>query len=209
MPYVPNSKENDHSIFMQVMQEPYHDYWYHLGKFIHSFSDTESDLLRLLIKLLGIRDSKAGAVFHGIRQETARDHINAILEATKQKRRKEKMSGPFAQIAAIGTLRNNIVHWGVNSDAKGGFTVSNYDRKPLKPKAYQIKIADLKNACADLSRIAVFLKVEIGDFDVSARKMAPYLARPWLYKSPQPFPQPKEPTKDQAKPKRRPRASQA
>ena len=56
-------------------------------------------------------------------------------------------------MAVIGTVRNNIVHWGANAASDGSFTVSNARRSPLKPMRYSVTIEDFKDMCTDLNII--------------------------------------------------------
>ncbi|BDV35682.1 hypothetical protein [Methylocystis iwaonis] len=108
-----------------------------------------------------------------------------MLDATKQKKRKLRIERPFDQFGAIATLRNEVVHWGASSDLCGNFIISNYDRKPLKPKLYQINIEHLKHACADLLKISLFIQFELGEIDVPVEKVDAYMREAWQYKPPQ------------------------
>jgi hypothetical protein len=114
LPYIPDLEPEPGlgNIVRRLMDEPYHEYWYHLGRFIHAFARAESQLLLLAAKLSGLTRAKAGVIFHGLRAETARELINNILKASNNNDRIARLERPFFQMAAIGTVRNNIVHWG-------------------------------------------------------------------------------------------------
>ena len=192
---------------VRALEEPYHDYWFHLGKFIHAFAQIEAQLLLLLVRTAGLSGIKAGALFHGIRQEGARDSINNLLQATKQFEKKRRLESSFAQIATIGTVRNNIVHWGARLDGFGLFVVSNSERKPLKRKTYSVTIDEFRSMNSDLSRISFILMAERGYIKASHEMIEKYALLPWLYKPPQPCPPKNRPLQDRQSPKRQRRAS--
>jgi len=133
MPYIPDGEQKEGlGAMVGAFEEPYHEYWYHLGRFIHAFARAEAALLFLLRDVSGLSKRRAGVLFNGVRSDEARVTINGFLDATKQPEKKNRLKRPFAQIAAIGTIRNNIVHWGATTDLGLYFTVSNIDRSPLR-----------------------------------------------------------------------------
>jgi hypothetical protein len=90
---------------------------------MHSYSVAEAELLVLLTYISGLSGIEAGVVFHGTRCEAARTLIKSLLTATNQEERLARLRYPFDQMAVIGTVRNNLVHWGANAASDGTFTV--------------------------------------------------------------------------------------
>ncbi|MEJ0095130.1 MAG: hypothetical protein WDN46_17450 [Methylocella sp.] len=175
---------------VETLQEPYHDFWFQLGKFIHTFALAEAELLLLLKYVSGLSGPKAGALFSGARQEGARDTINNILQATKKNIKKKRLERPFAQLATIGTVRNNLVHWGATHDRGNGesFLVSNEARKPLKPRTYSVTVQDLNDMCDDIIRIVFLMQYEREASDIPLTQRDVFAQKSWLYTPPQPPP---------------------
>jgi hypothetical protein len=111
--------------FADVFEEPYHDYWFHLGKFVHSFSRAEANLLEFLRNHAKAPDEILAVLLSGTRVDTAKDYINKILEVTNQHDVKGRLEKPFAQLKTINTVRNNIVHWGAYIGTGGNLLISN------------------------------------------------------------------------------------
>jgi hypothetical protein len=200
MPNLQSHEELQASI--RAYEEPYQEYWYHLGRFLHAFAAAEAQLLFLLREISGMTKAKAGVVFNGTRSEAARELINKFLDATKEIDKKERLSGPFAQMAAIGTVRNNLVHWGAKTDGVKDFTISNLDRNPINPREYTVSVKDLTNMVEDLSVIIACLYLERKV--VSRLRPSPHAPWPfpWRYIPPQPSPHMSK--KGQGPTKRRP-----
>ncbi|MGO9722243.1 MAG: hypothetical protein ACLPOA_17045 [Methylocella sp.] len=196
MPYVPSKEEKGElDAMIRVFEEPYHDYWFHLGKFIHSFAQVEAELLYLLIKSAGLSKTKAGVLFHAKRQEATRIDIINILKATKQHHKQQRLEKSFNQIAAIANIRNNLVHWGAQTDWEGSFIISNVRRKPLKITTYTVTIDDFRKIDKDLTKILFFLKFERDVVkNVSLAKVEELSRIPWQYKPLQRAPRRKTPS---------------
>jgi hypothetical protein len=196
MPYIPDdTPDRGLGAAVSAFEEPYHEYWYHLGRFIHAFAQSEAVLLALLGDISGLSKRRAGVLFSGTRAEAARDLINGFLDATQQAEIKKRLERPFGQMATIGTVRNNLVHWGATTDIPTGgtsFTVSNVSRTPVKPKEYTVSISDMKNMCRDLALIAVLLQLEIGSQDSMEILREGLAQMSWQYRPPQPSPRVKK-----------------
>lgn len=178
----------DLEAYIAKEEEPYHEFWYRFGRFIHRFAHTETHLILLLYNISGLPSDKAGAIFSGVRAEGARDFINNILDATGQFEKKNRLYKPFAQMAAIGTIRNNLVHWGVTVNNIDGFDVTNMHFRPIKPKLFGLTLDDLNNLDRDLCIIEFCLDCEMGATCETA-KFQEYITNiAWLYKPPQPTP---------------------
>lgn len=189
MPYIPDEKNDDIvSHLIALFDEPYHEYWFHFGRFIHSFAKMEAELIYLLRDISGLSKTKAGVLFSGIRNEGARDFINNLLEASGQQERKARLAWPFSQIGVLGTVRNNLVHWGSTASGKD-FLVSNADRYPLKPKAFLVTIEDFRKMCNDISFILPLLSYERKNNAMTPDQRDLLVdGLSWQYKPPQPSP---------------------
>ena len=80
MPYIPDDDPKAGlGAAEDAFDEPYHEYWFHLGRFIHAFTQAEVQLLFLLRSLSGLNIKNAGVIFHSTRVEHATALINNIL----------------------------------------------------------------------------------------------------------------------------------
>ena len=194
----------------QMLEEPYRQYWRNLGRLLHYFAQAEGDLIALLRTASGVTNEIGGALFHGTRVESAKDLINNVLESTRRSDVKDQLSVPLAQLATIATVRNNLVHWGVNHDGSDKLLVSNAHKYPNKIKEYRISAKDFDNIYFDIERINIWiilLDSYLDDGDPSELdRWGNYLRRPWLYMPPQPSPPKIQPQKDHRS-RRPPRAS--
>ena len=199
MPEIPHYGGGGLSDAIVYLEEPYHEFWFHLGRFISHFSQLESSLLFLLWDIAETNDKISGALFHGHRVDAAKDAINNILLATGQIDKKDRLAAPFAQLTVINTIRNHLVHWGANKDEKNIFTVSNTSRFPLKPKTFGVSIDDFKAMDIDLFIIKMLLDAERTYLPQHERDfLLSRQPKSWRYKPPQPYPQPKMPNQDQS-----------
>lgn len=189
--------------------EPYQQYWYKLGKFIHDFSGTEAALLVLLRQIAGVTKEVAGVLFSGTRSDAAKDLINGILETYGKKEQKERLARPFEQFGTINTIRNHAVHWGANLVSNEMIISNNHlSPRPSKAKQFIITAADFDKICADLFVIRIFFDREIFPrLPVWKELPQEIFERPWRYKPPQqPLPK-KEPRVHHPKRSRQPPSS--
>lgn len=210
MSEAPYSRSALISTLKQLSEEPYHDYWYHLGKFVHHFAQAENRLLYVVRELTNMADPIAGIVFSGTRLDAAKDLINKILDATGQADRKLRLGRTMDQLSAIGTIRNNVLHWGARHDGQG-LLVSNASLKPTpsKLKEFHITIEDFTKMIDDLERIGLLIMTENNDKFTFEGPWKEFALAPWRYKPPQPSP-PKTPRPQAVQsPKRQRRASEA
>lgn len=198
MPYIPDVEATGLGAMVVAMEEPYHEFWFHFGRFIHGFARAELELILLLYEISGLPKQKAGAIFSGTRAEGARDTINNILGATGQIDKKERLKIPFAQLTTIGTIRNNLVHWGAEADNSGSFEVNNQNRSPLNPKSFNISIDDFTKMSRDLNVIYLLLKSERDAGDIPRGLVEVLKQMTWQYKPPQPSLLRKQRNQDQA-----------
>jgi hypothetical protein len=199
MPYVPDQKEQKNDAIKHLIEQPYHEYWFHLGRFIHAFATAEAELLFLLRDISGLSQKRAGVIFNGSRSEGARELINSLLSATDNKEKKKRLERPFSQMASIATVRNNLVHWRATTEIGEKFMVSNLSRSPINPKEYVIATVDFSNMCDDLSNITMLISCEREKHDQNKDFRGSIARIPWRYKPPQPPPNAKTKNRDRAK----------
>jgi hypothetical protein len=189
MPYIPDMESgNALSALLASVEEPYHEYWFHLGRFVHSFAAAEAELLFLLRDISALTKERAGVMFSGTRSEEARNLINRFLEVTKQAEKKTRLHRPFSQFGVIGTIRNNLVHWGAESMFSNTFVVSNASRHPIKPVFYTVSISDFINMCRDLSLIQSMFSAERKGSTWNDEHRDGLATIPWRYKPSQQVP---------------------
>jgi hypothetical protein len=188
MPYTVEPEGDELDRIVAALQEPYHNFWFHLGKFIHMFALAEAEHLVLLKYVSGLSGQKAGALFTGMRVEGAREAITNILVSTNQTIKLERLKVPFAQLATIGTIRNHLVHWGAKHEGQDteSFLVSNEARKPLNPKTFSVTIQDLDDMENDIIRAVSLLQWEREVSDIPLTQRDKIAQKPWLYRPPQP-----------------------
>lgn len=196
------------------MDEPFLQYWSELGRFIHEFSRTEKALQWLLRHYARTTLPVSKALFHGMRVDACKDAINRILDATENQAAKTRLEAPFAQLGAISGMRNNIVHWGASpADGSREFVVTNAFLAHTKARVQEFRVSPrtLRAMSVDLFAISLHFILEVrrsGELDETDTEFAAVLREPWLYKSPQPSPQPKAPRASPQKSQRPRGASQ-
>ncbi|HEX4410525.1 MAG TPA: hypothetical protein VH206_17275 [Xanthobacteraceae bacterium] len=181
----------EHAI-VALSDEDFDRYWINFGRFILAYAHAEHELLRLLRYYAAIEDDVAAVLFAGTRMDAAKRHINAILEAQKQKRVAKRLKRAFDQFGTINTIRNNMLHWEISAHNADTFTISNAFLTPRRKKLrkYRISTTDMEAMRADLHRIVLWLWLERSEHKID-RIMRAYLARPWQYKLPQTSARPK------------------
>jgi hypothetical protein len=174
----------------EVSDEPYTEYWYYFGKFIHVFSRVEERLLGFLRAQIEASPSTCAILLSGMRLDAAKDTINRILETTNQAERKARLERPFAQLAAINTIRNNIVHWGAIAHSDTEFFVSNWrlNHPKGKEKHFYVSKKGFEQMISDLNKIKLFLLLEESPSSSVDPRLVSYLQEPWRYTPPQPSP---------------------
>jgi hypothetical protein len=169
-------------------EEPYVDYWKEFGHFMHVFTIVEQQLVSMVRKYARVNDVMGNILFSGTRIDDAKKYVNLILERTGKLKIKELLASPLNQFSTINTIRNHLIHWGVESDGQPELFVSNKFLTPSanKLKEFRISIADLKAMRQDLYKISAFF-VAVGFSGARQRRAwTEALSQPWQYKPPQP-----------------------
>jgi len=184
-----------------------------LGWFVHAFASTESMLFRLLVEKTGLSGPEGAAVFSGVRMKPAMDALNRLFEARGMILEKEALARPFAQLGAISSIRDDILHYGTEEDDLGALYVSNASKKHLPERATTrpVSTEDLIRMVHDLREIELHFVASMFRTSKKARRFAGLytrrLAEPWQYKQRgQPPPQGGS-RQRHPKPKRRPQPS--
>ncbi|MFC3071046.1 hypothetical protein [Phenylobacterium soli] len=182
------------NIFAQALEEPYHDYWHQLGKFVDRFASIERSMQSILRRLAGVSDPIGAAVFSGVKVDAASSIINRICDATGQDELKARLKPALDQLGVINNVRNNILHWGASRDSNSGeFIVSNayWAASADRLREYRVTPIDLQAMIVDLHRIGLllareeFTEEELLKSRIAQRVFAEVQAGAWHYKSPQ------------------------
>ena len=174
----------------------YDDYWQALGIFTHNFSRTEQTLLHFVRKLARVPDPVGRALIGSFRIKDGMELAIKLLDARGHAEVKARLESGFAQLTAINTMRNNLIHWGASFDRHTeDWIVSNnlYVTVPAKRKDFRISVEMLDLMSKDLFKLRVHLAYETsllyrrkkpsGEIGVLGQIV---LAAAWQYKPPQP-----------------------
>lgn len=203
----PYSAEELGKRLIRFSEDPYDHYWYWLGKFVHIFAEAENRLVSRIQREAKVSNEIAGVLFNSTRIDGGRDTLNRLFEATGQAAAKEWLEPFLTQLKAIGTTRNNIIHWGAKIVGENELIVSNAARYPAKPKEFLVTPNDLEKMCSDLQRIIFALMLDESTAPSAKDRLNAYLSTPWLYMPPQPYPPENQTHPNPQSPKRQPRAS--
>ena len=127
-----------------------------LGRFVAEFSDVEAYLQTVMWRAAGVKPPVAPAVFSGVRIDQAISFMNRIADAKRwPKRRRDEFSYLSQQLGIINKLRNDILHYGAETDYAGRWLVSNekFIHTPERLRETYIDERELANATSDLKKI--------------------------------------------------------
>lgn len=135
-------------------------YFEALGRFCHEYATLEAVIFNTLRFYAKIPNPMARAVFSGVRVRTAMDFIRRICQIYDPgEENKNDLKNIFPQLAAITTLRDDILHQGsVLTDDKGRITsnvVRNLTPEKLVERSASTEIVNA--ATADLRKISLHL----------------------------------------------------
>lgn len=91
------------------------NYYRALGKFINEFAKAEEMLLVMLGRATSMKHRESAAIFSGMRLRAGIDGIRRLHEA-KDASIPPALAEAFEQLAAINTMRDRLVHWGIEPD---------------------------------------------------------------------------------------------
>lgn len=99
------------------------NYYRALGKFINEFAKAEEMLLVVVGRSINLQHRESAALLSGMRLRAGVDWIRRLHEA-KDASVPLALAEAFEQLAAINTMRDRLVHWGVEPDGEQ-FVASN------------------------------------------------------------------------------------
>lgn len=159
-----------------------------LGRFVHGYSIVETMVHQLLVRISGVSDSVARAVFAGARVDQSTSWIRRIhIEQGRELH--PALARAFVQLPLINSIRNDILHNGTMFEQAGGAkgTVSDMLRKPTKQITFKSVSADtLRNLQADCETVRACISYAMMDgpglseFIYEMHQTAS--ATPWRYK---------------------------
>lgn len=172
------------------------EYYTALGDFVAMFSRAEIAVQLALRYYAGLQANRAHILFSGTRADTGIDLIkNLAAEGGASKQVLDELTYVFAQLRAINTTRNAILHYGAQSVAEGEAfvrkAVEGVDETKVKVTVFPISTTTLKQMSADLQKI--ILHLHVGHMGRPSPKSAfakdrisRVFAAAWLYKPAQP-----------------------
>lgn len=183
-------------------------YYVTLGRFVSDFSEIEQAMQVALWYICGIKSPIAQAIFSGVRADDAANKISRIGVAQKwPDERKAEWKAISDRVSLLRSLRNDILHYGVNWERENEWVTSNrlFVHTEEKVTNTPVTIPILNAAIKDLHSLSIYLL----SFAVQGKVVGPTaldrtLSDTWQYKPPpQGGRQSKSPGRS-PKPKRRP-----
>lgn len=131
-------------------------YYEALGQFVTWYAEAEAVTQQALSHYAETRPAITRSLFSGTRVSAAASFIRRICEATRVDISvRDELKDIFAQMAAITTMRDNVLHYGARSVAEGKGVVTNALRAhiPDRVQTFPISPDILDNMTADLRRV--------------------------------------------------------
>lgn len=173
-------------------------YWQSLGRFVTEFASLEATMQLTLWQYAKVSPNIGRAVFSGVRADAAMGLIRRISKVEKwEKSKKDTVEELFAHLGAINSIRNDLIHFGVQPGGDGSWHITNaflaltddhMKKHPVSDKILDQMTHDLRKIIYSLFLLAVNVSGAKGLLDVF-RKQAD---APWQYK---PAPQSNNPGK--------------
>lgn len=134
-------------------------YYLALGKFVDSFATAEDCIFAALRTTFRLSPKNSRALFSGTRCRTGMDFIRRAYEANSLPL-PEILERAFAQLSAINTTRDTIIHYGATMESDG-LRVSNerIAHTPKTLKSFPISPSTLDEMTEDLATITSALLV--------------------------------------------------
>jgi len=169
-----------------------HDYDAALGQFVSSFAHVETIMFYVLVYYSGVTHQTARAIFSGVRMDTAAGHLRRMMEQKRIRgRERAHLEKALTQLARISTVRNWILHHGVEHAATKRARTTNELRalNRLRARSYSVTAKDLEDMHEDLMEISHGLYLLNTGPRVLKRQrgeVAEMLRAPWRYAPPPP-----------------------
>jgi hypothetical protein len=168
-----------------------------LGRFIVAFADAEAELYRVLVHYSGVSDAVARALFSGTRARSMIDFIRSIAHNTAMSAdRREDLEHVFAQLTAINTMRDHLVHHSSDNysfnDPKRRIVANTRASRYGNAKGYEVGADTIDAMTWDLYGVANHLNMHWGKregaFQPWRENPEDQKPTPWTYSPPHPIP---------------------
>ena len=164
------------------------EYLLAFGRFIIEFSEIEQAMQVALWNLTKLEDPVAKAIFSGVRADDACNKITRIADAenwSNSKKAEWKMIAD--RLGHLRTLRNDILHYGVQWQPGGDWITTNrsFAHTAKKITTTPVSVPILVAATADLRKLSLHLFhfLFVDDMSVvGTRALDPTLQSAWQYK---------------------------
>jgi hypothetical protein len=187
-----NILEQDHDAAIKTHKSKMHEYHAAIGRLMLKWVQSEELLYKVLLHYGNLSDAVGRALLSGTRARDLMNYLLAVAENTDMDAaRVGDLKFVFAQLAAINTMRDRIVHHGmwsfmsVNEDYTQPIT--NIDRSSRgRTNMFYVHIGSdgIDSMVSDLLAISSHLSRHLQKDFVPYRKKAD--SKTWLYKPPQP-----------------------
>ena len=164
-------------------------YWLALGRFTSEYSRVETCVQTLLWIVAETPPKTAQAIFSGTKTDTACRFIRRLFESRNEDL-PELLSRAFDRLAIINTVRNDIIHYGIQYDEASRMVTSNAMMAlPGKERKTHISPLVLEQLWGDLVTIqycmnAYFFSTKGGSKPSVIERSLKGAQVPWQYKPP-------------------------
>ena len=185
--------EQEHLATIATLKAKMHEYHATIGRLMLKWAATETLLYNVLLNYGKLSDAVGRALLSGARAKLLMDYLLAVAENTGLADSCiDDLKCVFAQLTAINTMRDRIVHnglWAFGSvDGNYAQTITNMQRASRGEAnmfMVQIDAVGIDAMVSDLSTIGQHLSRHLQQQFVPYRGKAD--ACTWLYKPPQPI----------------------
>ena len=161
-----------------------------LGRFVVNYARAEEAIQFVLWHYAKTHESIARCVFSGVRVKDGMSFIKKIAEVTGATTKTQRdLKDIFDQLGVITSVRNEIMHHGIQSIADGNAFITNALLAYLPERLTIIPISptDLDNMTADIRKIIVTLYVQHAgrpplQSEENRRVIDEFVRAPWRYK---------------------------
>ncbi|HEV2161425.1 MAG TPA: hypothetical protein VGR52_04210 [Stellaceae bacterium] len=163
-------------------------YWQSLGRFVTEFASLESAMQLALWHYANVSPNIGRAVFSGVRADAAMGLIKRISEVEKwEKSKKDTTDELFVHLASINSVRNDLIHFGVQPVGDGSWQITNAFLALTEGRMKKHPISDkiLDQMTHDLRKIIYSLFLLVVDAASAQNLLATFQQQadaPWQYK---------------------------
>lgn len=171
------------------------EYYSALGAYVAMFSRAEIATQTALRFYSGLQANKAHILFNGTRADTGIDLIKKLAaEGGLSQAAATELSDFLAHLRAINTVRNGVLHYGVQDIAEGDAFVEKalfgVDAQSVNVTRFPISTEAITQMTTDLQKIIVFLTLNHSgrpepQSDFARNALGSIVSSPWQYTPPQ------------------------